>query len=160
MENNTLVEVLREHPFMEGMKPSHILKMAEMALEVQFAKDQMIFKQGDESGLFYLVLSGKVALEVTGPGRIVRIETAGAGEELGWSVLLAEGGKHFQARALEPVRTLTFDGTRLRQVCEQDPVFGYQFVRKLLRVVAGRLQATRMQLLDMYMPPRGGSKLV
>jgi CRP/FNR family cyclic AMP-dependent transcriptional regulator len=160
MNANALVDVLRAHPFLEGMKPGHILKMSEMALEVQFAKDQMIFKQGDESGLFYLILSGKVALEVTGPGRVVRIQTVGEGEELGWSVVLAEGGKHFQARAIEPVRALTFDGPRLRQVCEQDPVFGYQFVRKLLKVVANRLQATRMQLLDLYQPPRGGSKLV
>jgi CRP/FNR family cyclic AMP-dependent transcriptional regulator len=160
MDTQKAVELLRDHPFMEGMKQSHILKMAEMALEVNFARDQMIFKQGDESGLFYLILSGKVALEVSAPGRIMRIQTASTGESLGWSAVLAGGGKHFQARALEAVQTLTFDGTRLRQACEQDPAFGYQFLRKLLVAVAGRLQATRMQLLDMYAPVHGGSKLI
>jgi CRP-like cAMP-binding protein len=158
METKTLTDVLREHPFVEGMKQSHILKMAEMALEVQFARDHMIFKQGDESALFYLILEGKVALEVSAPGRILRVQTLGPGDELGWSSLIAEGGKHFQARSLEPVRVLAFDGARLRHTCEQDPAFGYQFMLKLVKVVARRLQATRLQFLDFYAPH--GAKLV
>ena len=46
-------------------------------MEVQFARDQVIFREGDESSLFYLLLSGKVALEVTAPGRIVQGADAG-----------------------------------------------------------------------------------
>jgi CRP-like cAMP-binding protein len=158
MEINTLAGVLREHPFVQGMKESHIVKMTDMALEIQFARDQVIFKQGDESALFYLIIGGKVALEVSAPGRIMRVQTLGPGDELGWSSLLGDGGKQFQARSLEPVHALAFDGARLRQACEQDPVFGYQFMRKLVQVVAQRLQATRLQLLDLYAP--GGSKAV
>ena len=160
MTSTTLPELLKAQPFAEGMKESHLRRLAEMALEVQFARDQIIFRQGDQSGLFYIILSGKVALEASGPGRMIRVQTIGVGAELGWSSFLAEGGKQFQARTLEPVRALAFDGARLRQACEQDPAFGYQFLTKLLKVVAGRLQATRIQLLDMYAPPQGGSKLV
>jgi CRP/FNR family transcriptional regulator, cyclic AMP receptor protein len=158
METKTLAEVVREHAFMEGMKQSHILKIADMALEIQFARDQMIFKEGDESALFYLIVAGKVALEVSAPGRILRVQTLGPGDELGWSSLLGTGGKQFNARSLEPVHALAFDGARLRQACEQDPAFGYQFMLKLVNVVARRLQATRLQLLDVYAPR--GVKLV
>jgi CRP-like cAMP-binding protein len=160
MEKTKLVEVLRDHPFLQGMKTEHVAKMADLAQEVQIGKDQMIFRQGDESGLFYLILSGKVALEASAPGRILRVQTVGAGEELGWSSVMTEGGKYFQARVLEPVQALTFDGARLRQACQEDPVFGYQFMQKLLRVVVRRLQATRVQLLDLYAPVHGGSKLI
>ena len=159
MQPHTLADVVRAHPFAEGLKESHIQKLTEVALEVQFGRDQVIFRQGDQSGLFYLILSGKVALEASGPGRIVRVQTLGEGDQLGWSSLLVEGGKHFQARTLEPVRALALDGARLRQVCEQDPAFGYQIMLKLLKIVAGRLQATRVQLLDLY-APHGGAKLV
>jgi len=160
MDRGKLLEVLRDHPFLQGMKPEHVAKMAELAQEVQIGKDQMIFRQGDESGLFYLILSGKVALEATAPGRILRVQTVGAGEELGWSSAMAEGGKNFQARVLEPVQALTFDGARLRHACQEDCAFGYQFMQKLLRVVARRLQATRVQMLDLYAPVHGGSKLI
>jgi CRP-like cAMP-binding protein len=89
----------------------------------------------------------------------VRIQTLGEGDEMGWSSLLGEGsGKTFQARSLEPVRAIAFDAARLRQVWSQDPAFGYEFIRRLLKVVAQRLQATRLQLLDLYAPR--GVKLV
>ena len=158
METKTFNDVLRDHPFLEGMKPHHVQKMAAIALEVQFGRDEIIFKQGEESGLFYLLLAGKVALEASAPGRILRVETLGPGDELGWSSLLKQDGKHFQARSLEPVRALAFDGARLRQACEQDPAFGYALMLRLLSVVARRLQATRMQLLDVYAPR--GAKLI
>lgn len=152
MERKSLVEILSEHPFLEGFRPEHVQKMAEMALEVQFGRDQIIFREGQESGLFFLILSGRVALEVSAPGRILRVQTLGPGEELGWSSVLGEGGKHFQARSLETVRALAFEGARLRQACDQDPSFGYALMKRLLKVVAERLQATRLQLLDVYAP--------
>lgn len=158
METKTLTDSLRDHPFVEGLKPSHIQKLADMGLEVQFGRDQIIFREGDECGLFYIILSGKVALEISAPGHIVRIQTLGEGDELGWSSLLSEDGKHFRARSLEPVRALAFDGSRMRQTCEQDPVFGYNLMLRMLQVVSRRLQATRLQLLDLYAPR--GAKLV
>jgi len=35
-------------------------------------------------------------------------------------------------------------------LCESDPVFGYQVIRRLMNVATRRLQATRIRLLDMY----------
>jgi CRP/FNR family cyclic AMP-dependent transcriptional regulator len=158
METKALIEALRGSQFLEGLKQNHIQKIAEMAMEVQFSRDQIIFREGDECGLFYLLLSGKVALEISAPGRIVRVQTVGEGDELGWSSLLAGDGKQFQARSLEPVRALVFDGTRLRQACEEDPAFGYNLMLRIVKVVSRRLQATRLQLLDLYAPR--GVKLV
>ncbi len=157
METKTLTDVLRDHPFLEGLKPNHVQKIAELAMEVQFSRDQLVFREGDESSLFYLLLSGKVALEISAPGKIVRIQTLGAGDELGWSSLLGGDGKTFQARALESVRAVAFDAARLRQTFDQDTAFGYQFMQRLIKVVARRLQAARIQLLDVYAP--GGAKM-
>jgi len=152
MAGKSLVEILREHPFLEGFKPEHVEKMAGMAREVQFSRDQMIFQEGEQSDLFYLLLSGRVALEVSAPGRIVRIQTLGEGDELGWSSLLEEESKRFQARSLEPGRALAFLGTQLRQACEEDCAFGYALERQIIKVISSRLQATRLQLLDLYAP--------
>ncbi len=158
METKALVDALREHSFLEGMKQNYVQKIAEMTMEVQFARDQIIFREGDESGLFYLLTSGKVALEISAPGRIVRVETLGEGDELGWSSLIGGEGKTFQARSLEPVRALAIDAARMRHACEQDPGFGYGVVARVLKVVSRRLQATRLRLLDLYAPK--GAKLV
>ena len=89
-----------------------------MAAEVRFADGELIFHEGDHSSLFYVLLSGNVALEVMASGRPVRVATLYAGEVLGWSSVTGDNGKQFQARALEDVHALAFDGARLCHACE------------------------------------------
>ncbi len=145
-------EILRGHPFLKAFQPQHIDKLSELAQEARFERDQIVFRERDASSFFYLIVSGKVALEVTALGRTLRVQTLSDGEALGWSSVLPSEGKHFQARALGSVRALVFDGARLLEVCEQDCSFGYTLMRQLLALVADRLQATRVQMLDMYSP--------
>ncbi len=52
----------------------------------------------------------------------------------------------FQARALTPVTLLTFDGEFLRRKCEDDPLFGYVLMKRLLLLVSERLDVVRGQL--------------
>ena len=112
----------------------------------------MIFREGDDIHDFFLVVSGRVALEIVSEGVAHRVHTLSAGDELGWSAVLMGQGKYFQARALEQAGALAFDGGELLALCETDPTFGYKLMHRLLGVVAERLQATRLQLLDTYWP--------
>jgi CRP-like cAMP-binding protein len=146
-------EAVHAHPFLKDFQPQHIDLLAELAQEARFTSDQIIFRQGDASSFFYLIISGKVALEVTAIGRTLRIQTVADGEPLGWSSVLPSEGKHFQARALGAVRALAWDGARLREACDQECPLGYTLMRRLLSVVAERLQATRLQILNMYSTP-------
>jgi hypothetical protein len=50
------------------------------------------------------------------------------------------------------VDALAFEGTELLDACRDDTLFGFTLMQRLLGVVAERLQATRLQLLDMYSP--------
>ena len=93
-----------------------------------------------------------IALEIAAPGHTFRVQTLFSGDELGWSALLMGRGKHFQARTLERVDALAFEGSELLGACNADTNFGYTLMQRLLAVVAERLQATRLQLLDTYSP--------
>jgi len=156
--NNELVKgLLQQHPFCQGFWPDHIAHLSEMASEVHFQSAELIFHEGDHSSLFYLLISGNVALEVVAPGRPVRVATLVSGEVLGWSSLTGDTGKQFQARALEEVHALAFDGTRLRHACEEDYAFGFALMRAILTVMAERLHCIRVQLLDMYTPVGAGN---
>src|SRR3954453_8249480 len=117
--------LLNDHPFTKGFWPEHIERLAAMAGEDSFSPGELIFHEGDHSSLFYILLSGNVALEIISPGRPVRVSTVYAGEVLGWSWLTGANGKQFQARALEQVEALAFDGARLAHACEQDYAFGF-----------------------------------
>jgi CRP-like cAMP-binding protein len=145
-------QVLASHPFLEGLPEKYIEMLSKLAFEVSFDQDEVIFREGDPSSLFYLILSGKVALEMAAPGRQIIIQTLDAGDELGWSSLLENTSKQFRARCLEPVRALAFDGARVAALCEEDHEFGYHIMRRALELVAERLRATRFQVLDVYSP--------
>jgi CRP-like cAMP-binding protein len=112
----------------------------------------VLFHEGDECNEFYLITSGLIALEVEEPGSTLRVQTLAAGDELGWSALLMASGKYFQARALDRVEALAFHGPTLLAECKRDPAFGFAFMQRLLGVVAARLQATRLQVHDLYSP--------
>jgi len=143
---------LRHHPFVLEFEPHHVERLAALARDVRFERDQVIFREGDECGEFYLIMTGLVALEIAAPDHVLRVQTLSAGDELGWSAILMGRRKHFQARALERAEALAFDGGELLVACKQDAVFGYVLMHRLLGVVSERLQATRLQVLDMYSP--------
>ena len=152
MTRETLVAVLQKHPFVEEFQPEHIEKLTALATEVRFERDHVIFHEGDECHDFYLIVEGRVALEIEAPGDTFRVDALQEGEELGGSALLMGRGKHFQARALQPLHTLAFDGAALLDACREDKAFGFALMYRMLGVVSERLQATRLQLLDMYSP--------
>ncbi len=139
-------------PFFRGLLAGHQKRLSEFAQEVRFEREQIIFREGDASTSFYLVLTGRVALEVTALGRAVRIVTLEKGEEFGWSSMLPSQGKQLQARALESTVALAIDARKLRDACEADPVFGYEIMKRLLDIVSERLHAIRVQLYDVYAP--------
>jgi CRP/FNR family transcriptional regulator, cyclic AMP receptor protein len=147
-----VLAVLQRHPFVEDFQSQHVEKFAALATRVRFDREQIIFREGDDCSDFYLIVSGLVALEIAAPDHTFRVYTLSAGDELGWSAVLMGRGKHFQARALERVEALAFDGGDLLAACKSDPAFGFIFMYRLLGVVAERLQATRLQLLDMHSP--------
>ena len=143
---------LRHHPFVLEFEPRHVEKLASLAHDVRFERGQIIFHEGDDCSEFYLIVNGLVSLELVAPGQTFRVQTLFAGDELGWSALLMGSGKQFQARALERVDALAFEGADLLAACREDTAFGFALMSRLLAVVASRLQATRVQLLDMYSP--------
>lgn len=152
MMKEPMLATLRHHPFVAEFEPRHIERLATMANEKRFERDQILFREGDDCSEFYLIVTGLVALEIAAPGHTFRVQTLFAGDELGWSALLMGRGKQFQARTLERVDALAFEGSELLAACREDTLFGFILMQRLLGVVSERLQATRLQLLDTYSP--------
>ena len=143
--------LLRKQPFVRGMREHEIEQLGELAREVRYERDHVLFGEGEESPEFYLIVSGNVALEIAPPSGVFRVDTLGAGDEFGWSSVMGHGTV-FQARVLDNLHALAFDAAQLRALCDRDNVFGYELMRRLLGVVADRLQVTRLHVMDYYWP--------
>ena len=147
----TFEKVLSEHPFFRELAEPQLDTVVGCVANTVFEPGEFVFREGEAADRFYLVREGKVAVEVFVPNKgPVTIETIEGGEVLGWSWLFAPYRARFDARALTAVRALSLDGACLRAKCEKDPVLGYELLKRFTQVVVSRLEATRMQLLDLY----------
>ena len=147
----TLERVLVEHPLLKGCQPHYIRLLVDCASNVRFNAGDTILQQGQEANLLYLIRQGKVALEIPDSSRgPIIVQTVGEGEVLGWSWAIKPYRWHFNARALEPTRAVALDGKCLRDKCELDHDLGYEVMRRVTHVMEHRLQATRLQFLDVY----------
>ncbi len=141
-----LIESIKDQGLLRNLDPHHVHRLAGLALEAAFEPEQVIFREGDEQGYFYLITSGSVALEIVAPAEPIKIQTIHQGDAMGWSSLLDTGRRRFQARALSPVTAVAFDGAEVRQACEQDSGFGYALMKRLLETVTERIDASRLQI--------------
>ena len=147
----TIETLLGDVPIFRGLAPEALDLLSGCASNVRFADDEMLFREGDDADVFYVIRHGRVALETFVPARgPVTIETIDPGEVVGWSWLFAPYRWHFDARSLGLVRATRFDAACLRAKCEQDPAFGYDLILRFTQVLIERLQWTRLRLLDVY----------
>lgn len=152
MKQQSLSDTLRANPWFAALEPQLFEKMVAIASEASWSAEQVIFREGDHNDHLYFVLEGQVALEIYIPARgRVTILTIGPDEIFGWSAVVPVIQKRTaSARAVLPSRVVAFNGAALRAACDEDHDLGYHVYRRLTNVIAGRLTATRMQLLDMY----------
>ena len=149
MEN--LERIIAEHPFFEGLDSEFTKLMVSCASNVRFKAGIYILKEGDPANTFYLIREGKVAVEVFAPQRQpIIVATLSVGELLGWSWLLPPFQWKFHARAIDSVRAIALDGKCLRTKCEENHDLGYAVLKRFAQIMEHRLEATRLQLLDVY----------
>ena len=148
---HTLELILAEHPFFKGLEPRYMQLITGCASNVRFDVGTSIFREGEPADRFYLIREGKVALETFAAERgSIIIETVEAGEVLGWSWLFPPYRWHLDAMARERVAAVAFDGACLRGKCHEDHLLGHLLMERFGDLMLQRLQATRLQLLDVY----------
>jgi CRP/FNR family transcriptional regulator, cyclic AMP receptor protein len=147
----TLQRILADHPFTHGLNDQHLELLVGCASNVRFEAGQVVFREGEEANRFYLVREGKMAVELFAAERgPVNILTLGEGEVLGWSWLVPPYRWRFDARAIEPTRAIALDGKCLREKSESNSDLGYELLKRIAHIMEERLQATRLQLLNVY----------
>jgi len=148
----TVYDIIAGQPFFKGLSAKHCHALADNAKQTWFEADELIFRDGDLTNRFYLVVDGRIALESSKNAPRVLLQTIGAGEPLGWSWMFLPYVSLLRARALEPAEAILFYGTRLRERCEKDHDLGYELFRRVAEVMMQRLQSARRLLLEQHRP--------
>ena len=146
---------LQKVPWFTSLTPEHFKKISELTHLHHAKAGEIFFREGDKQDYVYIVLDGRVSLEIFVPhhGKM-RFCTAELFDVFGWSSVTP--GMHQRTAGAVAVLDTTvacIDAEGLRQFAEQDHDFGYLLMRRLANVVASRLMVTRLQLIDMFAGP-------
>lgn len=144
-------DALSGHPFLSGLGAGAIDRLTGMSVIEDISPGSWLLRQGAAAGAFRLVLAGRAAVELASPDRDpLVVATVHEGDVIGWSWLYPPHVAHFDVIALDPVRAVSIDAGELRTACAADHDLGFEIAYRLGRVVAARLEATRLQLMDVY----------
>ncbi|MGC9495820.1 Crp/Fnr family transcriptional regulator [Streptomyces sp. WG7] len=143
-----------------ALPTDHRERLMRIAREVCVAEGTRLFEEGRRADRFWIVRTGTVHLDLHVPGRRAAvIEALGHGEPVGCSWHFPPYLWQLGAEAVTPVRAWEFDADTMREMCVRDPEFGRAVAVWVGRVVAHRLRAARVRLLDLYAPYGSGSRV-
>lgn len=145
---------VRDHPILRGLHEDLASTLLELGSEETYEAGAFLFREGEPADRFFLVLGGRVALEVHIPGRgPVQTETLGPGDILGLSWLFPPFRWQLDARAVESTRVFVLPGQLLRGEMEEGvSPMGYALARHMLAALYERLKRARLRALDVYGP--------
>ncbi len=147
----TVETILRSNPFFAGLAEAHLHTLAGCGSNARFKAGDVIFRQRDRADRFFVIQSGRVAVDLETPdARILTIQTLEANDILGWSWLFPPYRWNFNARAVEDTHAIALDAECLRGKCERDTAMGYDLMKRFSAIMMERLNATRMQIMDVY----------
>ncbi|MGI9428064.1 MAG: Crp/Fnr family transcriptional regulator [Bythopirellula sp.] len=151
MNVQSMTEEFRNSSFFNDFPDAHLQELVEIARPVEYRAREEMFHEHEPAKDVFLITSGQVALVICEAGLGCRqIMAVKQGDMIGWSPLLDRPRLSDTARTLTPVKAIAMDGAKLLELCEQNPQFGYHFMRRTAKVLSERLNAVRWQLVDVH----------
>ena len=148
-----LAAFLKECNVFQGLNDAQLEKLAAIAKEEAHPTGALLYKEGDPSSQIYLVHQGKVFLEMkcdmgpTRPPMQVIIDVVTRREAFGWSTFVEPNLHTLSALIAEPTKMIVFEGGKMKELMDEDCQMGFEIMKGLTRLLASRLNHTRVLLI-------------
>ena len=146
-------EVFKDFPFFGGLTTTELESLANIACEVTFQSDEVIFNEGDRAYTLYLLLDGwvDIVVEANKQGQPRQLATTlTTGNVFGWSALVEPYVYTSSAICASPVQVIGFDRAKLQSLFEANLRLSYTLTMRVCQVIASRLHSTRRQMVSMF----------
>lgn len=151
-----LAELRERSELLQALSNTEVGLFESAASETRISADDLLFDEDGSADVFYIVVEGRIGLELTSPGKEpIVIQTLGPGDLVGVSWLFPPHRWNWRARAIVDSELAAFDATMIRSEMDQNRDLALEVLGVVARELADRLHRTRVQLLDLY---RGGSR--
>ena len=135
------------------LKDNMLNKIAKVTQISKYSEGDYIFKEGDYAKNLYAIIDGKVGLEIEKTSStLVMIITLARGQTFGVSSLVDTHEKKYMTsgKALKDTELFIWQAADLEELFYQDYEMGFMFMKRIARIIKIRLDAIRVQSLDIY----------
>lgn len=139
-----LVKLLKAVELFDGLTDDQIKKLADIADERHYKRDQLVFNQGDEGDRLYVVRSGFVEVVVDdahsseGPRTIVNL---GAGQVFGEMALVDRGKRSAAVRSINDDTIINSISRKdFNDLCDRFTDIGYVVMRNIAADLSFKLR--------------------
>jgi len=144
---------LQSIPWLMDLSQDQLRKLEKISGFRFLEEGEILYKEGDNDNLLYIVSEGSLGVEIYVPGHgQVRLYNAEPLDIVGWDSMTPVARHRITTiTALKKSNLIYFDGAALNELCEIDQELGYVIMRRLSNVIATRMLAMRLKLIDLFM---------
>jgi len=145
------IQFLKTVPFFDRLSKRQLKTASDIMFERTYETNECIFEEGQPGAAMFLILDGKVAIEICREASTTRLAVLEGGAFFGEMALLDDTPRSANARALERTRALALYRNDLNGLRRRHARTACQIYRSLATMIADRLRATN-ELVQMKTP--------
>jgi len=145
------IQFLKTVPFFDQLSNRQLKSVSDIMFERTYDIDESIFEEGQPGAALFLILDGKIAIEICRETSTTRLAVLDRGAFFGEMALLDETPRSATARALERIRTLALYRNDLNGLVHRDAKTACRIYRSLAGMIGDRLRLTN-ELVQMKAP--------
>jgi CRP-like cAMP-binding protein len=139
-----------EWQILEVLSPDERQELLALARRRRFARNEVIFHEGDPGDTLHLVAKGHIAVRVTTPlGDVATVRVLKAGDFFGELAIISPGPRNATAVALDAVETRAVHRDQFDALRARDPAID----RVIIEALVTEVRRLAVQLVDaLYIP--------
>ena len=136
------IKFLKTVAFFNELSDRQLKTVSGTLFERRYETNELIFEEGQPGAALFLILDGRVAVEMRRENHTTTLAILERGAFFGEMALLDEAPRSANARSLEQTYTLALYRNDLSQLIQRDPQTACQIYRALAHMVGDRLRST------------------
>ena len=141
-------EDLKKIYLLENLSDDMLEKLRPICELRSYDDRTVIFREGQPADCFYMLLKGKVLLEVEASETImISLGSIKPGYSFGWSALIPGSRYTALAMCVEQTEVVTVQGDQFLRLMDDDHSMGYQILEGVMRILKRRLERRTSQFL-------------
>lgn len=134
---------LKEIELFAALTDKQVEQVSDLAEIETYAKDSKLFQVGDEAKDIYILLDGKVSIQVQLSSRPEKVDIVMLGQKgqlIGWSGLM--GVSHYTASGIcqADCKLLRINGPKFMEVLKADKEAGFDVLQEIITIISNRLR--------------------